>query len=210
MSASILHRTRPHRPATKGQELVGEIFLEKARAHEFCGNARQTLALILAGQTQGPIMWIAPPWQKERLNPDAILPFTHPARFIFLTPERVDDLLWTMEEVLRSGAVALVIAELPEPPGLTPVRRLHLAAEAGRAEGHLTPLGILLTPGIGGAQGIESRWRISQDHATDGGSGWQLDRLRARRAPPKTWRLEPSGTGKVSFFKAIATGRETP
>ena len=208
MAPSILTRTRPHRSAPQGQRLAGDLSLEHARVHEFCGNARQTLALILAGQMQGPVLWIAPPWQNEHLNPDGILPFTHPARFVFLAPGRADDLLWTMEEVLRSGAVALVIAELSEPPGLTPVRRLHLATETGRAEGRLSPLGILLTPGKGGAQGIESRWHITQDHAAQGGPGWRLDRLRARRAPPGSWRLEPSTPGSPPLLKTITPDRE--
>ncbi|MEX0364537.1 MAG: ImuA family protein [Ruegeria sp.] len=161
------------------------VALPLARVHEACGPARRSFALWLAGRTEGPVLWISPAWEADQLNPDGMMPFADPARFIFIRPTRAEDLLWCMEEALRSGAVPLIVADLPGAPGLTPVRRMHLAAEQGGALGQ-APLGLLLTPGEGGAQGIETRWHMAPTHQGDL-RRWSLTRRRARALPPVTW-----------------------
>lgn len=181
------HRDRP------ALSLDDDIRLTLARLHEACGPARRSFALWLAGavqrQTPGPVIWIAPRHLADRPNPDGIVGLgARPETFLHLTPQRPEDLLWCMEEALRSGAAPLVVADLPAPPGLTPVRRLHLAAETGAAEGVFTPLGLILTPESGGAQGVDSRWHMAPAHRPDS-QGWTLRRLRARQDPPRDWQL---------------------
>ncbi|MEL7416347.1 MAG: hypothetical protein AAGJ92_10730 [Pseudomonadota bacterium] len=162
--------------------------LALGRVHEACGPARHRMALWLAAQTRGEELWIAPEWSADTLNPCGIMPFVDPGRLILVQPKRAEDVLWSMEEGLRSGAISLVVADLPGLPALTPVRRMHLAAEAGGSKGGPAPLGLLLTPGRGGAQGVESRWHLAPDHRARPGA-WQLSRLRARMAPEQSWQV---------------------
>lgn len=61
--------------------------------HERCGPARRTLAMWLAGQTRGPVLWISPTWEAAQLNPDGMLGFVDPARFLFVMPRRTEELL---------------------------------------------------------------------------------------------------------------------
>jgi protein ImuA len=178
-----------------------ELALAQARVHEACGNARHTLALWLAGQTEGPILWIAPAWQTARLNPCGVREWIDPARLVFVHPRRAEDILWTMEEVLRSGACALGIAELPALPSLTQVRRMHLAAETGASEGPHPPTGLLLTPGEGGAPGVETRWHMVPAHA-QGTQNWHLARRRARTAPAKEWQITRPGLEEPPRLKS--------
>lgn len=165
-----------------------DLQLPLGRVHEACGNARHRFALWVAAQTTGPILWIAPNWQSARLMPCGVRDNLDPARLLFIHARRPEDVLWSVEETLRSGAISLVIADLPGMPGLTEVRRMHLAAEqGGQISGHM-PLGLLLTPGMGGAQGVETRWHLASDHAP-GRQQWRLERLRARMAPQRVWTL---------------------
>lgn len=181
-----------------------EVALTPGRAHEICGAARRTLTLWIAARYAGPVLWIAPSWDSDMLHSDGVWPILDPARLITLRVSRAEDLLWSVEEALRSGAVPLVVACLPAPPALTPVRRLHLAAQHGGdllGKNGTPPLALLLTPGQGGAPGVESRWHMQPDHLpapTIGAAAppakdvpiadrWRLHRTRARGLPPKSW-----------------------
>jgi len=156
----------------------------RGRVHELCGPARRTLALMLAGRAEGTVLWIAPDASARALNPSGMAGLCAPERLLLAAAQPDREALWSLEEALRSGAVPLVVAELAAPPGLTPMRRLQLAAEAsGRA-----PIGLILTPEAGGAAGAESRWHLAHAHA-EGESRWRLERRRARMAPPAAWLL---------------------
>lgn len=187
---SAPHPLLSRRPARKGPTVPlfppPDFHLAQARVHEACGLARRTLALWIAARMEGPVIWVSPSWTQEQLHCDGVAQWIDPARLTFVQPRRPDDVFWTMEEVLRSGTIALAVADLPGLPGLTQVRRMHLAAENGAGAGRYAPMGLLLTPGAGGAAGVETRWQLSPAHAR-GPDGWRLERLRARAAPQKGW-----------------------
>ena len=131
MQTTLLTRNQsPKRPALT---VLKDIDLDLGRVHECAGRARRVFALMLAARTSGPVLWIAPAYGTDELNPDGMLRFVDPGRCIFAAPQRAEDLFWSMEEALRSGAVPLVVADMPGFPALTQVRRLHLAAAAGAA-----------------------------------------------------------------------------
>lgn len=195
-----------HRRGRAPLPFLGALSLARARVHEFCGPSRRTLALLAARGTTGPVIWIRPGWTPERLHPEGVWPIIQPGRLIFVTPRRPDDILWCVEEALRGGATPLVVGELPDPPGLTAVRRMQLAAETGAAEGRVTPTGLLLTPGDGGAQGAESRWHIAPCHR-ENDTRWQLELRRARGAePPQSWTLT-ARAGAPSLQAGFALSR---
>ena len=142
-----------HRRDRPGLPLLGRFRLAGARAHEICGPARRRLMLWLAAETTGPVIWIRPAWHPDRLHMAGVRAEIDPARLIFVEPDRPRISCGRWRRRCAQGWVPLVVADLPEPPGLTPVRRLHLAAEAGvEAQGGVG-LGLILTPGDGGAAG---------------------------------------------------------
>lgn len=204
-----------HRDTQPGLRLLDQFDLAGARAHEFCGTARRRLALWLIATTPADqVIWIRPAWHPDRLHMAAVAAEVDPGRLVMVECDRAEDLLWTMEEVLRSGQVRLAFVDLIEPPGLTPVRRLHLAAEtgaelAGRGQ---APTGILLTPGDGGGAGVESRWHLEERYSGNGTldvPGWCLSRRRARSAPPADWAVRRDTKGQPIVLRDPQTAPET-
>ena len=179
-----------HAPAADELALAPGVALARARAHEAAGPARAVFALLAAARLSGPVLWLQAGRAGERLLGDGIRAFVDPARLVFARARKPAEALWAAEEALRTAEVPLVVADLDAPPELTAVRRLHLAAEAGALRGGTAPLALLLTPGSGGAPGIETRWRLAPAPGWGGASAsgrWQLSRSRARMAPERTW-----------------------
>ena len=207
MVLPIHHDSAGRRPWPE-QPLPGGLGLTllRGRVHELCGPARTSLAALILGASDGPVIWVSPGWLSERVYPSGLCDFADPGRILFARARRPEDVLWAVEEALRSGAASMVLADLPAPPALTPVRRLHLACEAGaeaaRNRGGTPPLALLMTPEDGGAQGVESRWHMapvaSGSTLTDNRSAWIMRRLRARMAPPAAWHLIREAGGRVS------------
>ncbi|MCI2398047.1 hypothetical protein [Aliiroseovarius subalbicans] len=183
---------RAHRPSS-GQPFLGALSLARGRVHELIGPARHTLAMMIAGAMQGPVFWVSPDWAPAQPYGPGMVSFLDPGRVTFVRADRAEDILWTLEEVLRAGIVPLMVGDLPGPPGLTPVRRMHLAGEAGGKRGDGRALGLILTP-EGAAQGVESRWQMAPDHAP-GVTRWRLNRLRDRQEPPRDWQVLPKDGG---------------
>lgn len=189
--------------SAQGADAASGLSLATGRAHEVCGPAAlvfaaMTAAALAARTGPGPVLWIRGPRAEGRPNPDGLAALLDPARLVLAAPRRAEDVLWCAEEALRTGAAGLVVAELERTPGLTAVRRLHLAAEAadaagdGMRSGGVPPLALLLTPGEGGAQGVETRWRMAPASSVPDRGGrpcarWRLDLLRARMARPRGW-----------------------
>ena len=199
------HQTHP--PAPDALVLAPEIALVRARAHEVTGPGRVFFALAATARLAGPVLWIQSDWTREQLMGDGFAAWIDPGRLILVRAHTLIDILWTAEEALRTGAVPMVVAELPALPALTATRRLHLAAEAGAARATL-PLALLLSPEPGGISGIETRWRLAPapGWARGGEARWILTRLRARMAPERSWEMTGSG-GRLLPVSAV---REIP
>ena len=207
-AADLLSR-RPHRPAPQVTLGDPEIALRLSRVHELCGQARHTLAVAIAAQLGGSVVWIAPQGATEYLCPEAVADQIAPGHILFVTPSKRDMLFWAMEEALRDGHAPVVVADLAAPPAIVPIRRLHLAAEAGSGVGVCRPLALLLTPGQGGAPGIETRWSLDPAHH-HGAGHWTLSRLRARMAPPRDWLMTRRESGLVPAASAPESNISAP
>lgn len=115
-------------------------------------------------------------------------------RFVTVTLDKPAALLWTMEEALKSGALALVIGDAESAQaGLTATRRLMLAAQAGKAAGIL-----IFARAEAAASASHTRWLAGaaqsrsppQDAAAPGLPAWTVELMRARGGRPGAWDLE--------------------
>lgn len=180
-----IHLSRKPRPLLSLGPAAPDLAL--GRVHEATGPSATVFAALVAGRLSGPVLWLRPAWDRAELNPEGLAPLFDPARLVVARCPRPLDILWSAEEALRSGAVALVVAEPAEPPGLTPLRRLQLAAEAGGEGAARPPLGLLLPPVRGTAGAVESRWRCDPLPAANGPPRWRFARAEGKAGPPLVW-----------------------
>ena len=114
-----------------------------------------------------------------------------PGRLIIVRGRTDTDILWAMEEGLRSGTPAAILGEVGRIPP-TALRRLQLAAESGGV------MALLLRSGT--AKAVPSpamtRWlvepmpTVSASPKWPGPPRWRLELLRCRGGMPGTWLVE--------------------
>lgn len=104
---------------------------------------------------------------------------------IFARSRKPAELLWAMEEGLRSGAFAAVMGE-GVAPDLTATRRLQLAAEAGGT----TALLALPYRLAGGVSAALTRWQVTSVPAEeDEAARWQVELTRCRGGTGGVWQV---------------------
>ena len=173
--------------------------LTSCRVHEAQGGGRRSFALLQAARHAGPLIWVlsayAPHLPMLRGLPEGVGRRLHIVR-----AKTATDLLWAVEEALRSLPVGLVIAEPEKPLSLTAGRRLQLAAEAGKTTG------LMLIREGQGSNAAETRWNcapLASGKRDSTPHRWGL--IKNKRGTLKTWTVHWNGA-TAAFNLVSETG----
>ena len=185
-------------PAPAASALPDTAMLMPGRVHEAVGPGRMAFALALAGQAEGPVLWIRDARLRDGLYPPGLAAFFDPARLILVHPTGPLAVLQTAEEALRDGAAPLVVAELATAPDLTASRRLQLAAGTGGGRGLcLIPEGQLCN------NAAETRWMcMPMPGLGAGGQHWEA--IKNKRGRLITWRARTAGGRFMAAEEEVA------
>ncbi|MBM3503317.1 MAG: hypothetical protein FJX65_05525 [Alphaproteobacteria bacterium] len=115
-----------------------------------------------------------------------------PDRLVIARARNTQDMLWAMEEGLRSAAVAAVVGEAAR-VSLTANRRLQLAAETTGALAFLLDRlpRVGVTTASAATTAALTRWRVSPARTgSDHAPRWQVDLDYCRGGPSRAWQLE--------------------
>jgi len=121
-----------------------------------------------------------------------------PAQLVVVRARRDRDVLWAMEEGVKSSALTAVLGEVDE-LGFTASRRLQLAAETNG----VTVL-LMRSGGQGGSttSAAMTRWKVASERTEPAGvdartggetayeTRWRLELLRCRGGVPGSWTVE--------------------
>jgi protein ImuA len=184
--------------------------IENASAADEDGAAVTFLAGILARlMPVRPVLWCL---QRPDLHaPGLALAGLDARRLVLLRAPNERDILWAMEEGLRSRALAAVVGEV-EALSTPASRRLQLAAESAGVTGFV----LHRSAGHAAASAAVTRWRVaalpSVSVAGEPGIGqprWRVELRRCRGGMPQAWEVEAynaqSGwtTGHVAVSAAL-------
>jgi protein ImuA len=170
-----------------------------------------SLLARLARRHGGPVLWCLA--AGDLYAPGLAARGLAPERLIVARCHDDTDILWAMEEGLRSAALAAVLGEVGT---LAPTagRRLQLACETGGVTGFV--LRRWRKAATAEAQraapsAAVTRWRVAAapSHAADGpGIGlplWRVELMRCRGGTPAAWLMEESdATGHVAMAAELA------
>ena len=181
-------------------------------ADEEDGAMAACFAAGIAGRINGGmVLWCVK--QRDLYGPGLAGHGLDPARVIVVRAARDEDILWTLEEGLRTAGIGVVIGEIGRLP-MVVGRRLQLAAERSGI-----PALVLRRWRTGGEAAAErarpsaavTRWRVAPlPSAADGEPGigrprWRVELLRCRGAKPGTWTTEVAdASGLVCLSAGLA------
>jgi protein ImuA len=185
--------------------------------HEFAGTgADREQAAASAGfaalwlarlQRAGPVLWVAHAASLKTvdLHAHGLRRFgLDPRRLILVAARRDEEILWAMEEGLKSPGLSAVLGELGR-LDLTASRRLQLAAEAGGVAAFaLRRWRLMAAAEREAAQPIAAltRWRVTALKGGDGGIHWRVDLARCRGGRPGAWILTQEEADGASAIHA--------
>jgi protein ImuA len=136
-----------------------------------------------------------------------------PERLMLTRARNTVDLLWAMEEGLRTRALAVVVGEVAELPGPAS-RRLQLAAETSGVTAFALRRFRVPSATARAPNAAVTRWNVSSLPSVPapgepglGRPRWRLDLWRARGAAPADWIVEAcDATGHVALPAALGDG----
>jgi protein ImuA len=158
--------------------------------HEVAGTATDGFAAMLAAQfttqLKEPVLWCVDGRQaRHPFAPGLVGMGVATKRLTIACCKTPKDMLWAMEEGLKSGAAALVIGEPSRPLNLTASRRLQLTAGTSGATG------LILGQRNLAPNACTTRWQASAIPAPDQdapwGGAWRLELTRSRNGGAGTW-----------------------
>lgn len=154
--------------------------LPQAGLHEIQGTAALAWAFalasrVLAARAPAMMLALAAPGTLALYPLGGVGFGIAPEQIVTIEAGTETDRLWALEEALRSGCFAVVLAEA-ESRDLTVSRRLHLAAEAGACLA-------LLCGQKSGASAALTRWHITP-YPGNGTPIWRVALQRCRGGPP--------------------------
>lgn len=173
--------------------------------HEVSGAAADGFLAVIAGRLRAPLLWCLDEEENERPYAPALRPFgLAPGAAVFACCRSSKDLLWAMEEGLRSGALGLVVADVRERIDLAASRRLQLAAGAGGATGILLPRRSDSAP-LNPSAAV-TRWRVEPaPQRRRNRPRWHLELLRNRKGQHGAWIVEwQEKEGRLALVSALA------
>ena len=157
---------------------TGEAGLAAGAMHGIAGPGAQTLLLGLLKRLMArdprPVLW-GLPWTAPAAlyGPGLAQAGLATERLILARARKPAELLWALEEGLRSGALAAAVGEPDGRLTLTASRRLQLAAETGGGFGFL----ISTRDDAAAPSALHSRWRAEPLPSEIGGDGAVTRRL---------------------------------
>lgn len=191
---------RPRRVATGFPAIDQDLpdgGLALGAVHEISGPLAHGFAARILTHLSGPVLWFRTKTEPTQLYAPALKAVgCHVEHWFIAYTATPKDLLWGLEEGLRSGAVDAVIGEPTTPLSLTASRRLQLAAERGKALG-LIVSGQRADPEASGQLSpstLTSRWHISPapNPIPDTSPHWQVRLLKLRNASSASWSVQPT------------------